>query len=566
MALLLHIIKFKLRSSLVATFDLKVRSMIKGIASLLIFGGFAVGAYLFSYELTRFTLDQTRTGLFLYHRFLSMLLFVFFVSVNLGNIIVSYATLYRSQEVRYLLTTPVPHRTVFVLKFLDNFLYSSTTLFLLAISVFAGYCSYFGYSWLSVAGGMIFLLVPFMFLAACLGVLVLMSIMKLAGRWGFRRVMTGLAGLYITGIYVFFEFSNPVKLVGDVFKSYPNINIYLGHLDPKFMKFLPSHWVAEFLFFTSIGNYQKALPFLVLLILVTSIAFLVVLIVGEKFYYRSWLISLPKSGGNRIFSKGRKLWFSLKSGVFLPKQIDVLFKKEILQFLRDPSQWIHLLLMILLSAVFALSVRGLNFRFDVPDLPAFTYLVLFAFGGFVIAALALRFAFPMISLEGRAFWILRSSPLDAKKIFFLKFLTAFSVVLLFGVFISFFTNIPFLEHEGRSVSLLFLGFWGALMLSAGMVSLNLGMGGYFANYHEKNPIRIASSQGATMTFLVTFLFLVMVVTIISVPITTYFSHLLRMQIPHDEYFLLASILMGVISSVFGVFGISVGLYSLKRDL
>ena len=40
-------------------------------------------------------------GLYLYHRFLEMILFIFFIAVNLGNIIVSYSTLYKSSEVAY---------------------------------------------------------------------------------------------------------------------------------------------------------------------------------------------------------------------------------------------------------------------------------------------------------------------------------------------------------------------------------------------------------------------------------------------------------------------------------
>jgi hypothetical protein len=38
------------------------------------------------------------------------------------------------------------------------------------------------------------------------------------------------------------------------------------------------------------------------------------------------------------------------------------------------------------------------------------------------------------------------------------------------------------------------------------VSLGLGMGGYFANYSERSPVRIASSRGATMTLLLGLVF------------------------------------------------------------
>jgi hypothetical protein len=148
------------------------------VASSLVFCGFAYGAYTFAFSATRFMLEHTHTGLYLYHTFISMLLFVLFVAVNLGNIIVSYSTLYRSSEVSFLLTKPVSFTTIFILKFFDNFFYSSTTLFVVAFMVLFGYGSYFGYPWYFFAGVMIFVMIPFMFLSACLAVLILMAIMN----------------------------------------------------------------------------------------------------------------------------------------------------------------------------------------------------------------------------------------------------------------------------------------------------------------------------------------------------------------------------------------------------
>ncbi|HEY5615089.1 MAG TPA: hypothetical protein VIL52_03630, partial [Bacteroidota bacterium] len=147
MKLFFHILKYKFLTFLKTTFDFRFVTVVRGIGSLLVFGGFAVGAYMLSSWITTYVLSETRIGLYLFHRFVSMMLFVFFMAVNLGNIVVSYATLYRSTEVEYLLTKPVSYTQIFVLKFLDNFLYSSTTLFLVAFAVLLGYGSYFGYPW-----------------------------------------------------------------------------------------------------------------------------------------------------------------------------------------------------------------------------------------------------------------------------------------------------------------------------------------------------------------------------------------------------------------------------------
>ena len=72
-------------------------------------------------NITIYVLHQTQIGLYLYHRFLEMILFIFFIAVNLGNIIVSYSTLYKSPEAAYLMTKPLPSVSLFVIKFFDNF-------------------------------------------------------------------------------------------------------------------------------------------------------------------------------------------------------------------------------------------------------------------------------------------------------------------------------------------------------------------------------------------------------------------------------------------------------------
>src|SRR5690349_12879302 len=141
MPVLLHILLFKVRIFFKLSTELSTKNLVKHLGSLIVFGGFAVGAFLFARVLTEYLLVKAHLGLFLLHRFLSMLMFVFFLSVNVGNIIVSYATFYRSRETEYFLTKPVPHTAVFIIKFLDNFFYSSTVLFIIVVAVVLGYGS-----------------------------------------------------------------------------------------------------------------------------------------------------------------------------------------------------------------------------------------------------------------------------------------------------------------------------------------------------------------------------------------------------------------------------------------
>ena len=140
---IIHILKYKLISYIRLESRFTFGYFVKNIGSGLIYFAFAVGAFFFSQNLIRFLLVDINVGLFLLHEFISMILFIFFMSVNLGIIIVSYSTLYKSNEVNFLLTKPVSPSKIFFLKFLDNFFYSSSTLIMVLLSMLAGYVVYF---------------------------------------------------------------------------------------------------------------------------------------------------------------------------------------------------------------------------------------------------------------------------------------------------------------------------------------------------------------------------------------------------------------------------------------
>ena len=566
MDILLHIFRYKFKSFLKSTFDLKAVTVVRGLGSIVVFTGFSIGAYVLANASTRFVIEQPRAGLFLFHQFLSMMLFIFFIAVNLGNIIVSYATLYRSAEVGYLLTKPVDYTSIFILKFLDNFLYSSTTLFLIAFMVICGYGSYFHFPWYYYPAVMAFVLIPFMFLSASIAVLILMAIMKLAGKIGFRKVMGILFLLYFTFIFVFFQYTNPVILVEKVNSASGIVGDAIWKFEPGFLKYLPNHWVALFFYYVAKGATWTGIGYAGLLLCVTSASSILCLIVAKKFYYRSWLVSLQVQAASSVpYSSDTRRWFDFRSNSMLPPQVEALLKKEFFQFFREPSQWIHFLVMVFLALIYVFAVSKLNLRLRVTDIQLLTYLVLFAFGAFLTGSLALRFVFPMISLEGKAFWLLLSSPFDERRLYFIKFLIGFFVVLTLALLVAVATNIPFLQFSARRPLLMYAGLFNAFWISLTVVAVNLGLGGFFANYAEKNPIRIASSQGATLTFLATLLYLIMVVVILMLPLTFYFQSLFLFREFDPRVIVVPGTIVAMLSTALTGFSFVFGLNSLRRD-
>jgi ABC-2 type transport system permease protein len=561
MSTFLHILRYKLLSFVKATFDRKVVTAVKGIGSLIVFGTFAVAAFALSFAITRFMVPQV--GLEVFHRIVSMMLFVLFISVNMGNIIVSYATLYKSSEVGYLFTKPVSFTQIFVLKFLDNFLYSSSTFFLLVFMALLGYGTYFHYTFSTELVIMFFVFMPMLFLSACIGVLVLMSLVKVASKFGFRKVVTGIASLYIVIVVVFFKFSNPITMLEGAGRLQ---TLSLSSSGGGILSFMPNALASNVLYYATMDKLLLSIGNAALLLLVTSAMFTFVLFIGRRYYYRTWLMTFEfQAKSNTVASGRRTKLFDFRKHSYLPPQLEVLLKKEFFQFFRESSQWMHLLLLLVLVLVFAISIQNINVSLRVAEILTVGYLILYAFAGFLSCSLALRFVFPAVSLEGKAFWTQLSAPIKLNKVYILKFAIGIVLVFLPALLTSILSNYPYVRMTERRPLLMYFGLFSTAWVTLTLVSLNLGLGAYFANYQEKNPIRVASSQGATLTFLVSLVYLVTLVSIVIIPLQDYFQSLFRF-LPFDMSVIVApGTTVAMLSAGLSAFALVVGYRSLQRD-
>lgn len=558
---LLVVLNTRAQSFLKRAFELRWQIVLQNIASIVIFGGFAIAVFFVARMTTDYLINQAHIGVFLFHRFLSMLLFVFFITVNVGNMIVSFGTLYRSQEVGFLMALPISHAKIFLIKFVDNFFYSSSTLTLLGLALLLGYGSSFDMPWYFYFIVMFFVMLPLMLMAGVLAVTTLMLLIKLGSKIGFRWLLVMLLAFYAAVIYTYFSITNPMLLVQEVMKLWPNVNAYLGYLDPPFAKFLPNHWVAEFLYWSISGNISRALPYLALLIFSTLGLISLAALMAREYYYPGWLavadMQAKNAGGNE---RGRGV-LGLGTAGWLSPRLDVLIRRDFTLFFRDPSQWLHLLLMIVLLAMFLVSVSTLNLRFEHPVMQTNALLAVFLFNGFLVASIALRFVFPAISLEGETFWAVRSSPMVLRNLFWYKVLTALAVVLILAEIITM-SSVHMFVRNG-DVTLVAGGLMFFVVLA--LVSFNLAAGGYFAVYREKNPMRIASSQGASLTFLGSMIYLTMVAAVLVLPFNRYFQSMEFVGLPAVRWAEMPLMIVGVLSLMIFAMATSVGLRSMRKD-
>lgn len=559
---LLLIFNLKAHTFLKSVFRWEWQALVKNGSSLIIFGGFALAVFFISRFTTAYLLQQAHIGQFLFHRFLSMMLYVFFITVNLGNMIVCYATLYRSDEVNFLMAMPVSHSKIFLIKFVDNFFYSSTTLSMVGLAVLLGYGSYFSLPWYYYFFTIFLVLFPFMLIAGIVAAMTLMFLIRVAARIGLRWLLGTIIVGYISAIYAYFKITNPVQLVSEVMKHYPNVNEYFGYLDPPFVRYLPNHWVTEFLYWTTNGDYARGLPYLSLLFL-TMVGLIVFGgLMAHRYYYQSWLAvsdmqSMRGPGASRF--RVRVLEFGTKS--FLPPQFNSFVKRDIWLFLREPSQWLHLLLMLILLGIFLVSVGSLDLHINQPLMQAVSFLVIFMFNGFLMGSIALRFVFPSVSLEGDTFWAVRSSPMSLSKLYWHKFTWAFFFVLIIAEGLA--VSSAFLAQSDTTLVTVAAVCSGFIGLS--LTSLNLGAGSYFAAFKEKNPIRVASSQGASLTFLASMAYLTTVAAVLLVPLNRFFEVKVLRGTSSASLMYTPVVIVGLLSVLVFLVSTNVGLRAMRRD-
>jgi ABC-2 type transport system permease protein len=558
---LLVVLNTRAQSILKRAFEMRWRTVAQNSASVLIFGGFTLAVFFVSRYVTSYLLTEAHIGLFLFHRFLSMMLYVFFVTVNVGNMVVAFSTLYRSEEVGFLMTLPISHAKIFLIKFVDNFFYSSSTLTLIGLAILLGYGSVFNLPWYFYFFTMFFVLLPFLLIAGILAITSLMLLIKLGTRIGFKVLLLLITTVYIGTVYAYFTVTNPMQLVGDVMKVWPKVDEYLGYLDPPFVQALPNHWVAEFLYWSLIGDASRALPYFFMLFLTMLGLIVLAALMARRFYYESWLAVADLQAGSRTQDGSRRSLFDFHTGLLRPRW-SAFFKRDVTMFLREPSQWLHLMLMFLLLGVFLVSLTSLSGTFDQPEIQTVAFVVIFMFQGFLIASIALRFVFPIVSMEGDAFWCVRASPVRLGKLYWYKNVFAFAAILIIAETLSVAT-ISFFRRDIVLVAVVAVAF---LFVSLTLVGLNIGAGGYFAMYKEKNPVRVASSQGASLTFLASMAYLTLVAIIMIVPLSNYFVGALNSQATSMQWAVMPLAIVATISLIIFAASAGFGLRAIRRSV
>ncbi|MBM3326801.1 MAG: hypothetical protein FJY65_07460 [Calditrichaeota bacterium] len=505
--------------------DWKVRA--GKIISLLVILAFAVGATFFFHSVFAGLLKLEGIGQPLLFRILSISIGTIFALLVVSNLITGIATLYRSPEIPFLVARPVPYRQLFLSRLMDNLAYSSWSLLAIGVPLVIAWGWVFGVPFYLVLAVAAFGLTPLILIAAVVGAAALMALI-----WIARTTSPSIAALVVlftvSGLFGSAVALRQRGLVAEGAARDSNVQRYLSRLgrDPK-TPLLPTQWLAGTLRAVTQQNYKRA-AFLAGLLTLTAVVWLRWLAVwAGRMYYSSWTafgelsVKQPRGAPERAANKFSKPW--------LPNPLGALLRKDILMFIRSPSQWAQFLILVGFLLIYLLNLVYIStrFNFDHPYWKTMVLFLNFAFSGFILATLSVRFVYPLISLEGRGFWVVRKSPLKIEMLFWEKFCLAFIVFIALCQMIVYFSN--YILDVNRTMMVLTTA--ATFLMGATLTGLSIGMGALFPDFKDESPMRIASTPGGVMTVVISLIYVGIMVALLGWPTRGYFLYL----IGRDEF-------------------------------
>jgi ABC-2 type transport system permease protein len=536
-ALLFHRLRIKLLRNSWRTMvgQSSMRPLTIVLCSLIVWG------FVFAISWGGFFFLRTEVGVPLTGEIVGILFDLLFLSLAVllvfSSGLILYGSLFTSAETGFLLSKPVAADRVFAYKFQGAVAFSSWAFLLLGAPILLAYGLVCEAEWY------FYLLLPLFFLGfvllpGSLGGLAALLIVNYVPR---RRkqvlsvALTVLALVLAVWIYRMVK-ASPSELWRDEMRE--AVTRLLSYFNFTRNPLAPSHWVSVGLRRVVRGEVGAALYYLALVWSHGLFWYLIAAVASARLYRRGYNrmttggdlhrrkseIRNPKSEtvvgvsdfGFRISDfPRRESWMDRLLYTALPfvhPGTRLLIVKDFRTFRRDPQQWGQIVAFSGLMLLYFTNIRRFVENLAGPYQNSISFLNLCAIA-LLLCTYTGRFVYPMLSLEGRKFWILGLLPLKRDQLLWGKF--AFSMtgglliaegLVLVSDFMLLMPATPILLH-----------LLTVAVLAAGLSGLSVGLGACMPNFRESDPSKIAAGFGGTLNLVAGLLFLLLVLGLMAAP-------------------------------------------------
>ena len=445
-------------------------------------------------------------GPLLVNKLMGMIYLTAFSMVIFSGIITSFSTLFSSTDLRWLMATPVNTTAVFVVKAIETAFYSSWMVVLSLLPLLIGFAQVKSAPWWFIGYALTETTI-FLLGAGFIGTLLAIAVTRLFPARPARDFVMVSGIIFVMGGLALLRLLQPEKLVQP--DSLVTIEHYLEYLNAPVARLLPSWWAMRALFSAVSGAYGSMVVYSGLITAFTGSIFCGAVVMAHRWFVFGWAENITTGTSKKSVRTFTPAWRSRQSLIFL--------KKDITIFFRDPNQWSQILILAVLALVYLFSLYKLPLdTWYLQNMVAFLNVGLV---GFIMAAVSLRFVFPLISIEHHTLWLFRSGPLSMGRFLIAKLLFGASAVLAMGGVLIFISNY-IMKSAGQVFVLTVIA---GVMMGIALPCMALGMGAMFPVFNTDNIAQIESSLGGVFFMICALAYLTVHGLLWAIPIRNYYG-------------------------------------------
>ncbi|HEV8060645.1 MAG TPA: hypothetical protein VGP68_12260 [Gemmataceae bacterium] len=438
-----------------------------------------------------------------------MLFLALGVMLVFSTSIILFSSLFSAPETRFLLSMPAAADQVFAYRFHGAVAFSSYAFVLLGSPILLGYGWMYGVPWY------FYFMLPLFFIGYILlpgsagALLCLLAVNYLPRKP--KQVAIGVGSLVLL-IVLFWGYR--LSLAAREAVVNPDaLQRLFGYFAFSRNDLLPSHWMGRGLLEAARGDARGAMLRLTLVWSQGLFAYLAAAWTAKMLYRRGFN---RLSTGDTLRRRYGGHWLDrlLERAVFfLHPQTRLLIVKDFRTFRRDPAQWGQILIFAGLLVFYTANTR----RFYNEELGHYyqsgVSLLNLTATAFLLCAYTGRFIYPLLSLEGRKFWILGLLPLKRNRLLWGKFGFSAAGALLIAESLVIGSDVLL----GMSPFIIILHGATVFVLAVGLSGLSVGLGACMPNFRESDQSKIAVGFGGTLNLIVGLLFVLTVVASMALP-------------------------------------------------
>jgi len=474
---------------------------------------FWAGIFWIFYRLLTYFQSFEDFGDILAYKLLSMALITFFSLLLFSGILTSLSKLYLSKDLGLVHAMPVSRSKIFLARWIESTVDSSWMVLVYSLPIFLSYGLVYqkGVVYYAILG---IHLLPFCMIASSLSVLVVIVAAACLPAGRIRSIFLLLGFLVFLVLIISFRMMRPERFANP--ESFTALMFYLQSLESSHSPLLPSTWFfdslkgalsgkMETVFLSSALSWTGAITFI----------FLTTWVAGVLYFRGLSRVQTVPLRFIRFLGATR-----FRRGFipdFIPGPVRALAMKEIKTFFRDQTQWSQIFLIVALIIIYLYNFSVLPLeksRMKVEYVQNLISFLNMGLAAFVLCAVSARFVFPAVSMEGDAFWIVKSSPISIRTLLWAKFAVYLLPLLLLSEILVIVTNLllrvtPFMMVTSVVTTLLMV---------PGIVSMGIGLGALYPDFHSENPAQSVTSFGGVIYMTVSLAFIAAVVAVEAGPV------------------------------------------------